>query len=176
MAMTKYENIIWEEKMKEKIMCTRPILTRPYILKLTQSAHARILYSQQLPPDSILDVVNTTSKLPGYAFVAYTSHTVVIDGSRGWRILLSSSECMSLGGSLEETLQTLQELLQHRLLPHAQPVDKETDNLAGRSIKQEHVDGSTDRTEEQRLESENSSGWGSSPQAPEESSKKRMRY
>ena len=38
--------------------------------------------------------------------------------------------------------------------PDAQPEDKETDNSAGRSIKQERVDGSPDGTEEQRLESE----------------------
>ncbi|KAI4646134.1 uncharacterized protein J4E79_010643 [Alternaria viburni] len=122
MAMSKYENIIWEEKIKEQIL-----------------SHARILYSQKLNPNSILDVVNTTSKLPGYSFVAYTSHVVDIDAPKntGWRVLLSSRECMSLGECLEETLQTLQDLLRPRLQPFARPAYTENNNLARRSIKQQ---------------------------------------
>ena len=64
--------------------------------------------------------------------------------------------------------------------PDVRPADKETDNSVGRSIKQERVDGSTDRTEEQRLESErreNSLIYALRVQKNrEESAKKRMRY
>ncbi|KAI4912917.1 hypothetical protein J4E90_006325 [Alternaria incomplexa] len=64
--------------------------------------------------------------------------------------------------------------------PAVQPVDKETDDSAGRSIKQEPVDGSTDRTEEQRLESERPETSFERAfrlqQAKEESARKRMRY
>jgi len=64
--------------------------------------------------------------------------------------------------------------------PDAQPEDKEINNLAGRSIKQERVDGSPDRTEEQRLESERPETSFERAfrlqQAKEESARKRMRY
>jgi len=64
--------------------------------------------------------------------------------------------------------------------PDAQPEDKETNNLAGRSIKQEGVDGSPDGTEEQRLESERPESvyeyCTRAYKAEKESARKRMRY
>ena len=115
--MSKYESIIWEEKMNEKICSTPSISTRLYISKLTQSDHARILYARELTPNSILYVLNSTSKLPGYAFVTFTSHIVTTHppASTAWRVLLSSQDCMSLEECLEDTLQTMQERLRPRL-------------------------------------------------------------
>ena len=64
--------------------------------------------------------------------------------------------------------------------PDAQPEDKETNNLAGRSIKQERVDGSPGGTEEQCLESErpeNEYEYSTRVyKAEKESARKRMRY
>ncbi|KAI4914347.1 uncharacterized protein J4E92_009546 [Alternaria infectoria] len=165
MAMSKYENIIWEKEMKDQICI-----------------HARILYSRELTLDCLMDVINSTDKLPGCSFDVYKSHVVTINAptSNAWRVLFSSQNCMSLGESLEETLRTLQERLRPRFQPDVQPVDKETNNLAGRSVKQERVDGSPDGTEEQRLESErpeneyelNTRAY----KAEKELARKRMRY
>jgi len=117
MAMSKYENIIWEEKIIDKIRSKPSFVTPLYISKLTQSGHALILYSRELTPDSILYVLNSTSKLPGYALVTYTSHVVTINAptSTAWKVLFSSQDCMSLEECMEETLRTLQERLRPRL-------------------------------------------------------------
>jgi hypothetical protein len=72
--------------------------------KLTQSAHIRILYSRELTPNSVLDIVNTG--LPG---MAYKSHVVTIHAptSTAWRVLLTSSAKRSVGESLESLLNAL---------------------------------------------------------------------
>ena len=116
--MSKYENIMWEKEMKDQICSSCYTSTRLLFLEtLTQLVHARFLYSRELTLDCLMDVINSTDKPPGCSFDVYKSHVVTVNAptSNAWRVLLSSSESTSLGESLEETLQILQERLRPRL-------------------------------------------------------------
>ncbi|RYN51661.1 hypothetical protein AA0114_g5385 [Alternaria tenuissima] len=90
MAMSKYETIMWEEKMKEQIL-----------------AHFRILHAEELTPVSVLDVIST--KPQG----VYKSYVIMIDTPRSteYKILLSTEGKRSVGDGLERLLITLRQRL-----------------------------------------------------------------
>ncbi|RYN63779.1 hypothetical protein AA0118_g4399 [Alternaria tenuissima] len=94
MAMSKYETIMWEEKMKERIL-----------------SHARVLYAEKLTPTSILDVISTQDH------DTFTSYLVMIDKLRSTecKVLLSFTCDFTFLG---DRLQILLGALRERLAPH----------------------------------------------------------
>jgi hypothetical protein len=83
---------------------------------LTQSAHVRILYSRELTPNSVLDIVNNSLPLaPGKGRMEYRSHVVTIHAptSTAWRVLLTSS----VSDYVEESLESLLDVLHADMRP-----------------------------------------------------------
>ncbi|KAI4606631.1 hypothetical protein J4E83_010003 [Alternaria metachromatica] len=112
MAMSKYENIIWEEKMKEKIM-----------------SHAGIVYAEELLPSSHFHIIIAQEKKSdGGSF--YTTSLLVIYApvGTGYEVLFSTRERETVGDGLEAMLEILQQKVAPLLKEQMLAADKESHN------------------------------------------------
>ncbi|KAL1792242.1 hypothetical protein ACET3X_009993 [Alternaria dauci] len=98
MAMSKYETIIWEEKMKEQIL-----------------SHARIAFADKLAPTSTLDIISTEVRRD--FFTNYISYVIMVDPQRTTecKVLLPSEESCAVSISLEKLLKVLRKDLVSRM-------------------------------------------------------------
>ncbi|KAI4660252.1 uncharacterized protein J4E78_004953 [Alternaria triticimaculans] len=102
MAMSKYENVIWEDKMKDDIKCTLIAL-------------GRAIYGDSLESDCVLVAISYKQRnfAPGPA--KYMSALIVYDApdDNYWRVLMcGESSKSSVGASLEALLEELRELME----------------------------------------------------------------
>ncbi|KAI4708255.1 hypothetical protein J4E89_006877 [Alternaria sp. Ai002NY15] len=124
MAMSKYETMIWEEKMIEKILVNDRL-----------KAHAHALFVEKYPGGSVFNVIQaTTTDEDGYVKQGATlieTHLVVYKApstAEKWELVLSSDKVMTV----EEGLEVLWGNLRSRL---SEKFDRERESLVEAFVK-----------------------------------------